>query len=150
MLDDNSLCCNGEESGTFFIHVIIFDLLWQCQGTLENGRMFDSSLGKGREPIEFELGKGKVIKGKLLKNEAILDHKPLHMGPIMHAFSHPYYRTVWLHNALVPFFYFLSPTWKCRKTRNVTLISHPPFLTPSLPSPRSQLVHPYYHYHLIS
>ena len=68
--------------------------------------MFDSSLGKGREPIEFELGKGKVIKGKLLKNEAILDHKPLHMGPIMHAFSHPYYRTVWLHNALVPFSIF--------------------------------------------
>lgn len=25
--------------------------------------MFDSSLAKGREPLEFQLGKGKVIKG---------------------------------------------------------------------------------------
>lgn len=32
-------------------------------GTLENGQMFDSSLAKGREPLEFQLGKGKVIKG---------------------------------------------------------------------------------------
>ena len=27
--------------------------------------MFDSSLAKGREPLEFQLGKGKVIKGNL-------------------------------------------------------------------------------------
>ena len=26
--------------------------------------MFDSSVAKGREPLEFQLGKGKVIKGK--------------------------------------------------------------------------------------
>lgn len=32
-------------------------------GTLENGQMFDSSLAKGRQPLEFQLGKGKVIKG---------------------------------------------------------------------------------------
>jgi len=32
-------------------------------GTLENGQMFDSSVAKGREPLEFQLGKGKVIKG---------------------------------------------------------------------------------------
>jgi len=32
-------------------------------GKLENGQMFDSSLAKGREPLEFQLGKGKVIKG---------------------------------------------------------------------------------------
>nr|XP_058946807.1 uncharacterized protein LOC131774751 [Pocillopora verrucosa] len=32
-------------------------------GTLVNGQMFDSSLAKGREPLEFQLGKGKVIKG---------------------------------------------------------------------------------------
>lgn len=32
-------------------------------GTLENGQMFDSSLAKRREPLEFQLGKGKVIKG---------------------------------------------------------------------------------------
>ena len=25
--------------------------------------MFDSSVAKGREPLEFQLGKGKVIKG---------------------------------------------------------------------------------------
>lgn len=35
------------------------------QGTLEDGRMFDSSLANGREPLEFQLGKGKVIKGSL-------------------------------------------------------------------------------------
>ena len=29
--------------------------------------MFDSSLAKGREPLEFQLGKGKVIKGNLLQ-----------------------------------------------------------------------------------
>ena len=29
--------------------------------------MFDSSLAKGREPLEFQLGKGKVIKGNLYK-----------------------------------------------------------------------------------
>ena len=28
--------------------------------------MFDSSLAKGREPLEFQLGKGKVIKGNSL------------------------------------------------------------------------------------
>lgn len=32
-------------------------------GKLENGQMFDTSLAKGREPLEFQLGKGKVIKG---------------------------------------------------------------------------------------
>jgi len=32
-------------------------------GKLENGQMFDSSVAKGREPLEFQLGKGKVIKG---------------------------------------------------------------------------------------
>ncbi|EDO34576.1 predicted protein, partial [Nematostella vectensis] len=32
-------------------------------GSLENGRMFDSSVHQGRKPIEFELGKGRVIKG---------------------------------------------------------------------------------------
>jgi len=26
--------------------------------------MFDSSVAKGGEPLEFQLGKGKVIKGK--------------------------------------------------------------------------------------
>lgn len=31
------------------------------QGTLDNGRVFDSSLD--REPIEFKVGEGKVIKG---------------------------------------------------------------------------------------
>ena len=30
-------------------------------GTLENGQVFDSS--EGREPLEFEAGSGKVIKG---------------------------------------------------------------------------------------
>ena len=29
--------------------------------------MFDSSLAKGREPLEFQLGKGKVIKGNSLQ-----------------------------------------------------------------------------------
>ncbi|XP_073252313.1 FK506-binding protein 2-like isoform X2 [Porites lutea] len=32
-------------------------------GTLENGQMFDSSRAQGRQPLEFQLGKGKVIKG---------------------------------------------------------------------------------------
>ncbi|XP_022810268.1 FK506-binding protein 2-like [Stylophora pistillata] len=32
-------------------------------GTLEKGQIFDSSLAKGRQPLEFQLGKGKVIKG---------------------------------------------------------------------------------------
>ncbi|KXJ27663.1 FK506-binding protein 2 [Exaiptasia diaphana] len=32
-------------------------------GALENGRVFDSSLVQGREPIQFELGKNRVIKG---------------------------------------------------------------------------------------
>lgn len=39
------------------------DLETIVEGTLENGQMFDSSLAKGREPLEFQLGKGKVIKG---------------------------------------------------------------------------------------
>ena len=30
-----------------------------------NGQMFDSFLAKGREPLEFQLGEGKVIKGNL-------------------------------------------------------------------------------------
>lgn len=33
------------------------------EGTLENGQMFDSSRAQGRQPLEFQLGKGKVIKG---------------------------------------------------------------------------------------
>ncbi|XP_031565497.1 FK506-binding protein 2-like [Actinia tenebrosa] len=32
-------------------------------GMLENGKMFDSSLTEGREPIKFELGRGRVIRG---------------------------------------------------------------------------------------
>jgi FKBP-type peptidyl-prolyl cis-trans isomerase len=31
-------------------------------GRLENGRIFDSSVGR-REPLTFNLGKGEVIKG---------------------------------------------------------------------------------------
>ena len=38
------------------------------EGTLENGQMFNSSLTKGREPLEFQLGKRKVIKGNLLQD----------------------------------------------------------------------------------
>jgi FKBP-type peptidyl-prolyl cis-trans isomerase FkpA len=29
----------------------------------QHGRMFDSSLGPGRQPLDFPLGAGKVIKG---------------------------------------------------------------------------------------
>ena len=32
-------------------------------GYLENGKVFDSSLNKGREPFSFTLGTGSVIKG---------------------------------------------------------------------------------------
>ena len=32
-------------------------------GYLENGKVFDSSLNKGREPFSFTLGMGSVIKG---------------------------------------------------------------------------------------
>ncbi|MFP4567722.1 MAG: peptidylprolyl isomerase [Candidatus Woesearchaeota archaeon] len=39
-------------------------------GTLENGQVFDSS--DGREPLEFEVGTGKVIKGF---DEAIIGMK---------------------------------------------------------------------------
>ncbi|XP_022788195.1 FK506-binding protein 2-like [Stylophora pistillata] len=38
-------------------------------GTLENGQMFDSSLAKGREPLEFQLGKA---KGKVIKATCVL------------------------------------------------------------------------------
>jgi len=37
--------------------------------------MFDSSLAKGREPLEFQLGKGKVIKGNSLKTLLMDNHK---------------------------------------------------------------------------
>ncbi|MAV71081.1 MAG: peptidylprolyl isomerase [Candidatus Marinimicrobia bacterium] len=32
-------------------------------GSLEDGKVFDSSLNKGREPFSFTLGTGSVIKG---------------------------------------------------------------------------------------
>jgi FKBP-type peptidyl-prolyl cis-trans isomerase 2 len=32
-------------------------------GTLESGEVFDSSIGEGREPLEFTLGQGQMIPG---------------------------------------------------------------------------------------
>lgn len=32
-------------------------------GTLEGGEIFDSSIGEGREPLQFTLGEGQVIPG---------------------------------------------------------------------------------------
>lgn len=37
--------------------------------------MFDSSVAKGREPLEFQLGKGKVIKGNFLTVFLMDNHK---------------------------------------------------------------------------
>ena len=45
---------------TYFNYFLLPVLL---QGTLESGQVFDTSLAQGRKPINFELGKGQVIKG---------------------------------------------------------------------------------------
>ena len=43
-------------------------------GTLDDGKVFDTC--KGREPLEFEVGAGKVIKGfEAVLLDAALDHR---------------------------------------------------------------------------
>lgn len=58
------------------------------KGTLEDGTLFDSS--EGREPLEFTVGKGMVIKGfdEALPGMAIGDRKTVKID-VDNAYGHP-------------------------------------------------------------
>jgi FKBP-type peptidyl-prolyl cis-trans isomerase 2 len=52
-------------------------------GKLENGEIFDTSMGEGRNPLEFTVGAGQLIKGfeDGIMGLSVGDKKTIHMTP---------------------------------------------------------------------